>query len=91
MEHDVFRGDALGKSAIDSDSHVLALASKKSLCSEHMFYFRGSDSPCKRSEGTMCTGMRISTTERLPRESKSLFRANDMDNPLSFIRHAIIR
>src|SRR5579859_1817044 len=91
MEHNILRGDSLGECAIHSNSHVLALSSKKSLRSQNVFDFRCPDSPRKCAKRTMSTSMRISTTHSLPRQSESLFRPNDMDNSLSFIGHAIIR
>ena len=86
-QYDILGRHPVLQRAVHFHQHGFRFFRKQSLRRQHMFHFRRTDTVCQTTERAMRRSMRIATNDRHAGQRRTLFRADDMHDPLPFVRH----
>jgi hypothetical protein len=87
MENDVLTSDTSRELAINLDAHVLAAAGNECLGCEDVLDFTGSDTESEGTESTVCGSVTVTADDSRAGKSKTLLRADNVDNTLTLVAH----
>ncbi len=86
-QDDILGGHARPDFAVDAHEHVLGLLLHQTLGGQRVFDFGSAYAEGQRTQRAMCRGVRIAAHHGHARQSRPLFRADDMDDALAYVIH----
>ena len=89
-KHDIFRRNAFWWRAIDGHAHVFGFGCDQCLRCEHMLDFTGTDAVRQRTERTVRGGVAITADDCRAWQRETLFRPDDVHDPLANIALVVI-